>query len=196
MVFGACTIRMCAPRGGFGKDGNNDVQTHLVNALRRDIHRYRQTLRNTLEAQLIFDIKKHRTIDDHFSSKRKAIIETAEQSKTTIGMKKAYYETRGKLIIDKTYDAMLEQLRALQAELARELESLKNDELRMVEDIEQFEHRMAVQRSSGHFFKSLYERDPAKPVGKSLEMLRHDEETKVPSLWELAFVFVMKILSM
>jgi len=191
-------IRMMSTQPSDNNAGNKQLQSHLVSALQRDIHRYRQTLRNSLESQLLFDVKKHRTVDDHFSRKKREITQTANHVKSALGSKKPYFETRGKLIIDRAYDKMVIQLRELQLELERELKSYKEDEVRMAEDVKQFEHRMAIQRRSGHFFKSLYESDPAKPVGETLEMLREDgqEELRIPSLWELAFAFVAKIMSM
>ena len=139
------------------RSGNKEIQSHLVNVLRRDMHRYRQNIRKSLETQLLSDIKKHRTVDDHFAHKKLEMKQTAEHVKSALGSKKPYFEARGKRIIDRAYDKMLEQLRDLQLELQRELKSYKEDEVRMAEDVKQFEHRMAVQRSSGHFFKSLYE---------------------------------------
>lgn len=161
-------VRMC------DNQGNRDIQTKLVHSLQRDITNRRRAVQNSLARQLTIDIKKYRTVEDHFSQRKKALIDISERTKESIDEKEDYYVSRGNLSLDMAYTETLYKLNMMEEKIMQQLDDVKKQNQKVLKELELLEHRMAVRKSTCHFFKCLYESDPAKPVGETLDMLRSE----------------------
>jgi hypothetical protein len=145
---------------------------------------------------LEYDVKKHRVVDEHFDVARRALIRTADASKHRIDARHDYYKGRGHVALDMLYADLFSKLDRLETRVVGDLEALKAQNDTIVKELAELEHTMAVRQSSTHFFKSLYEKDPARPVGETGEMLRATTretlETPLPSPWAYVLAMLMR----
>ena len=153
---------------------NTHTQTQLVKALKREMIQHRRCIQNSLADRLVSDVRRYKTIDDHFAAKKGVIVRTAEHTKDVLDRKHQFYSGRGELAIDMVFGDMDSKLRKLQRDMNREFESLKRENRACMDTIDAMHHKMAVQRSTCHFFKALYETEPSRPIGESIEMLREN----------------------
>lgn len=165
-----------------------DIQTQLVKAVKRDILLHRRRVQSALSSHVLRDVHKHRVIDDHMSAKRRAIVNTAVATKRRIDATHELNEGRGHLALDVIYTDLIHALDRLETKITDDLEALKSQNEDILKDLAELEHTMAVRQSSCHFFKGLYERDRARPVGETLEMMRDEQEHHQPMASPWAYV--------
>lgn len=156
----------------------SEIQTQLVKALKRDILLHRRRIQTNVSNQLLYDVKKHRIVDDHFDAKRSALIHAANASKHRLDARHEYYEGRGHLALDVIHSELFAKLDRLETRVVDDLEALKAQNNDILKELAELEHTMAVRQSACHFFKSLYEKDPARPVGETREMLQAAESSE------------------
>lgn len=155
-----------------------DIQTHLVKTLKRDILIQRRMIQHTLSTRLLYDVKKHRIVDEHFDSKRRALLRAADASKHHLDARMDYYTGRGHVALDMLYSELFAKLDRLETTVMGDLEALKAHNDTILKELADLEHTMAIRQSTCHFFKGLYETHPARPVGETRDMLCADDSVE------------------
>lgn len=138
------------------REGNPHMQTHLVKSIKRDILRQRQTLQNSLASTLSQEIRKYKAVDEHFDTKRQAMVRAVDSTKRILGDKEAYFTQRGFVAMDMTYSKILHTLEEFERTWANQVEELKVQDQRMVSDVKVLECHMKARNNDFLFFKNLY----------------------------------------
>ena len=131
------------------------IQTQLVKTLNREVLAHRRALRNTLASQVTNDVRKYRVMDEHYASKKQALIHAVESVKLAMDTKESYYIHRGFLALDMAYTKVLHTLGEFERAWSDEVTDLQRQDTRMVADAKLMASKIKSRQNEFLFFKSL-----------------------------------------
>lgn len=132
-------------------EGSPDTQDKLVSMLRLEIGK--------------------KQVEEMVEEKSEELRQVAEGAKEELDKLRELTEQRASLAFDSALADLNKEADDFEEQLRRSREELEARETELV----QWENDVAVSRSQGQFFQSLYQADKKRPVGESSDMLRRQQ---------------------